>query len=403
MANQPDVPAHLYRALNERLRTSDKEAAIELYYELLSSGRSVGEILEGAGPIPGKPPGDGAATTQHPRSEPGAAASPAAPGTVPAGAAPADACSAPETIPDAAARERPWSGRVPGIVKSIAFWALYTGAVAAVSIAGFSVVRGDRAADPAIVRAHPNPAGKSATGAAAVPERPEAVAVAPEPERPVASVGEPPPSETAPPGGPGAAVPEPVEPIPVGRRKIAATAPPEPEAAQPPPAERPDALERLIEELTAPAARDPVPEPVPPVAQSASAVPAGAADAAPHPDGSQPEAGRADAASREETGALPAVAAAAPHGSAPAAASAGARDAGTRDTGRRQASAPRRAAEADRVVRRRTAARHSRAVDAGQGSRAYYPNQGAAVYFPDPARGYGHGLYGPAPYSDTGN
>ena len=33
----------LYQALNERLQDNDKEAAIELYYELLSSGYPVGE------------------------------------------------------------------------------------------------------------------------------------------------------------------------------------------------------------------------------------------------------------------------------------------------------------------------------------------------------------------------
>ncbi len=50
MANEPDVPAQLYQALNERLQDNDKEGEIELYYELLSSGHSVGEILSGLGP-----------------------------------------------------------------------------------------------------------------------------------------------------------------------------------------------------------------------------------------------------------------------------------------------------------------------------------------------------------------
>ena len=53
MANEPDAPAQLYRSLNERLENSDKDGAIELYYELLSSGRSVGEILNGVGPVRG--------------------------------------------------------------------------------------------------------------------------------------------------------------------------------------------------------------------------------------------------------------------------------------------------------------------------------------------------------------
>src|SRR3954462_10820935 len=54
MANEPDVAAQLSQALNERLQDNDKEAAIELYYELLSSGYSVGEILNGIGPARGK-------------------------------------------------------------------------------------------------------------------------------------------------------------------------------------------------------------------------------------------------------------------------------------------------------------------------------------------------------------
>ena len=49
MANELDVPAQLYQILNRRLQDNDKEAAIELYYELLSSGYSVGEILSGLG------------------------------------------------------------------------------------------------------------------------------------------------------------------------------------------------------------------------------------------------------------------------------------------------------------------------------------------------------------------
>ena len=36
---------HLDNVLRERLQNSDKQEAIDLYYELLSSGHSVGEIL----------------------------------------------------------------------------------------------------------------------------------------------------------------------------------------------------------------------------------------------------------------------------------------------------------------------------------------------------------------------
>src|SRR3954469_3264660 len=48
---EPDVPAHPYGVLKERLQDSDKQAAIDLYYELLSSGYSVGEILNAIGSL----------------------------------------------------------------------------------------------------------------------------------------------------------------------------------------------------------------------------------------------------------------------------------------------------------------------------------------------------------------
>ena len=49
--NGSDVPADLNNVLRERLQNSDKQEAIDLYYELLSSGHSVGEILESLGDI----------------------------------------------------------------------------------------------------------------------------------------------------------------------------------------------------------------------------------------------------------------------------------------------------------------------------------------------------------------
>src|SRR4051794_30979875 len=41
-----DVPTHTHSVLKQHLQDLDKHKEIELYYELLSSGRSVGEILE---------------------------------------------------------------------------------------------------------------------------------------------------------------------------------------------------------------------------------------------------------------------------------------------------------------------------------------------------------------------
>src|SRR4051794_34669366 len=74
MANELDVPAQLYQALNERLQDNDKEAAIELNYELLSSGYSVGEILNGIGPARGRSGQRERATAEQPLSGPDEAA-----------------------------------------------------------------------------------------------------------------------------------------------------------------------------------------------------------------------------------------------------------------------------------------------------------------------------------------
>ena len=68
MANGPHVPAQLYQILSERLQVSDKEAAIELYYELLSSGYSVGEILNGLSHGRSKFGQGERATAEQPRS-----------------------------------------------------------------------------------------------------------------------------------------------------------------------------------------------------------------------------------------------------------------------------------------------------------------------------------------------
>src|ERR1051325_11255665 len=48
---RPNMPAHLYGTLKERLQNGDKQEAIELYFELLSSGHSVGEILSAVGAL----------------------------------------------------------------------------------------------------------------------------------------------------------------------------------------------------------------------------------------------------------------------------------------------------------------------------------------------------------------
>ena len=79
MSTEPQVSADLYSALKERLRTGDKQDEIELYYELLSSGHSVGEILNAVGPIRSKSEHVNTATAEHPQSESGGVATDAMP------------------------------------------------------------------------------------------------------------------------------------------------------------------------------------------------------------------------------------------------------------------------------------------------------------------------------------
>src|SRR3954451_1568768 len=79
MSTEPQVSANLYSALKERLRTGDKQDEIELYYELLSSGHSVNEILNAVGTFRGKSEDVNTAAAEHPQSEPGGVATDAVP------------------------------------------------------------------------------------------------------------------------------------------------------------------------------------------------------------------------------------------------------------------------------------------------------------------------------------
>jgi hypothetical protein len=62
------VSAHLYGVLKERLQNSDKQGAIDLYYELLSSGHSVGDILNAVGPLRNDSDHDNSSLFRHPQS-----------------------------------------------------------------------------------------------------------------------------------------------------------------------------------------------------------------------------------------------------------------------------------------------------------------------------------------------
>ena len=63
-----DVLTHSHSVLKEHLQGIDKQKEIELYYELLSSGHSVGEILDSLGHIQCKSEHGNVTTAEHPSS-----------------------------------------------------------------------------------------------------------------------------------------------------------------------------------------------------------------------------------------------------------------------------------------------------------------------------------------------
>ena len=69
MSTEPDVPAHLHGVLKDCLQNNNKEDAIEIYYKLLSSGHSVGEILTTVGGIQSESAHDDTATAENPTIE----------------------------------------------------------------------------------------------------------------------------------------------------------------------------------------------------------------------------------------------------------------------------------------------------------------------------------------------
>jgi hypothetical protein len=81
MATKPEVSADLYNVLKERLQDNDKQDEIELYYDLLSSGHSVGEILNAVGSIQSKFKDVNTAAAEHPQSDSGAVIADAMPET----------------------------------------------------------------------------------------------------------------------------------------------------------------------------------------------------------------------------------------------------------------------------------------------------------------------------------
>jgi hypothetical protein len=439
MANEPDAPAQLYRSLNERLEHSDKEGAIELYYELLSSGRSVGEILNGVGLVHGGSAQDSTPAAEQAESGRGeaqtgitaevAAAGDSRPGAPSTGdpdlsraaegprnasleelgpgawrqllsqrspgaepsideAAGAHASATRESAADFADRER---FRLPSVATSIAFWALYSGAVACASIAGFSLLRGARDTQPiagessVFRRTEAVPTSATVADRSAVPEVVEPQAQS------VGDTGSQPP-QSSPKAEPDAAASGVSQRVAVGGR--APVSPDTREAMAPPRSDTgpPDAIGKLIMQLTdlAEAPRDSTPATS--VGPSSSITPTGPAETPPLSDAGRNAGDTPPVASTGEARATaPTGGAAAALPSPPLA-----------DKGRR-AHAPRRDARLRRSPGRRHPAARYPQTEYARERRPAEPDRTSGAQDIDVARGYGHGAYGPAPYSDTGN
>jgi hypothetical protein len=68
VSRELDMPMPSQSVFRERLQNSNKQEEIEIYYELLSSGHSVGEILSSLGHLQSKSEHGDTATAEHPSS-----------------------------------------------------------------------------------------------------------------------------------------------------------------------------------------------------------------------------------------------------------------------------------------------------------------------------------------------
>jgi hypothetical protein len=310
MVVKPKVSADLYNVLKERLQNNDKQDEIELYYELLSSGHSVGEILNAVGPIRSKSEHLNTATAEHPQSESGSMATdampeaalvneaqvhtPCAPGlsALPAtGNCRTDEPQASEgpllnevtsddwiqllsasllrsgrdIIRAASAHiftdcelaihsgdvERARRGKFSSTAKRIAFLVVYTGAVSSASITGFLIMRGGRNAEPTTTHVQADASSKTEAVTIRNPAEVHSEAVS-EPIIQEQQVGSADPSHAPKPSlppEPKSALSSPAQEVEVGGQNSGFAGRPEAEASQRSEPDQPDGIAQLIEEL----------------------------------------------------------------------------------------------------------------------------------------------------------
>ena len=214
MSIEPNTSIHLDGVLEGRLQNMDKQRKIDLYYELLNSGHSVGEILNAVGPIRSKSKHGDTAISDHPQSELDGVTDVASEAAL-VDAARADALclpglgvteeaercrtekpqvtqspslnrpgsddgeqllgkslpgSEPNIVRPAGANaflshdeavcseslERLESSKDPSVARRVALLAVCTIAISSVSIAGFSIMLGGRVSEPTTTRFHSN-------------------------------------------------------------------------------------------------------------------------------------------------------------------------------------------------------------------------------------------------------
>jgi hypothetical protein len=341
----PGMPA--YNSFEKRSQNSDKQGAIERYYALLGSGHSVGSTSNAIGPIRSKSEHGDTETAEPRQSEIDGALTDVTPEIASVGTAPEKAgytrglsvslsyetksCrtkepqaaesaplnklglddrrqllreSLPGSEPDAVRpagahthvgrqeairfgdQKRRRFGKFPYVRKWIAFGALYTAIGVSVSIAGFSIVRGGRDAEPTTTRVQSDIFSK--TEAVAIPgpsaDRSEAVVEAQKSQNQVTNAE---PSQVHKPSQPAEpAVPGTLQGLAVGVREPASAVQQEVGAPQPSNVGQVDAIQQSAAPATAP--RDPAHEPTPSIGQSPSATPKGSVETAPHSDTGQP-------------------------------------------------------------------------------------------------------------------
>jgi hypothetical protein len=281
MSIELDASAHLHNILKERLQNDDKQDEIELYYELLSSGHSVGDILNAVGSIRSNSAHVNTATAEHPQSKSGGVTTdaileaalvdeaqvhaPCAPGL----SAPPETGSCRTEEPQASedpllneSRSDDWiqllsaslharRGKFSSTAKRIAFLAVYMVAISSASTTGFLIVRGDRDAEPTTTPVQSN----ISIGTEAVTIRNSAevhsktVAEFSIQKWQVEDADPSPPPKPALPAEPDSALSSPAQKVEAGVQNVVFAGRPEAEASQDSESDQSDGIAQLIEQL----------------------------------------------------------------------------------------------------------------------------------------------------------